>query len=94
MANHCWKHSLLSRLVLRTLLYPSIDPRLHMDRPPMRNPYSGIKWFVLVARLRASALPLSLNVLMLYDNMEKMTKLHVSIFALFAWTNYSSEFTI
>ena len=42
MANHCRKHSPLSRSILRALLCPNIDPRLRMDHPPMQNPYSGI----------------------------------------------------
>ena len=33
MANHCRKHSLLPTSVLRALLRPSIDPRLHLDYP-------------------------------------------------------------
>ena len=41
---------------------------------------------------RAQALPLRLNVLMLYGNMKQLTKLHVSIFALVVWTDCSSEF--
>ena len=35
-----------------------------------------------------------LMVLMLYDNMEQLTKLCVSILALLTWTDYSSEFII
>ena len=44
-----------------------------------------------MARLRAHALPLSLNILMLYGNMQQLAKLHVSIFTLSAWTDCSSE---
>ena len=54
---------------------------------------AGIDQFVWQG-LGASALPLSLNVLILYDNMEQLTKLLVFIFALLAWTNYGSEFII
>ena len=46
MANHCQKHSPLPRPVYQALLCPSIDPRLRMDHPPMRNPYFGIGQFV------------------------------------------------
>jgi hypothetical protein len=47
-----------------------------------------------VARLRTSTLPLSLNVLMLYGNMEQLMKLRVPIVALLAWIDCSSEFII
>jgi hypothetical protein len=47
-----------------------------------------------VVGLRAQALPLSLNVLMLYGNMEQLAKLHMSIFTLLVSTEYSSELSI
>lgn len=59
----------------------------------MRNPYSGIS-FVRVEGLRAHALPLSLNILMLYDNMEQLAKFCMSIYTLLAWFDCSSEFII
>jgi hypothetical protein len=40
----------------------------------------------------AQALPLSLSILMLYGDMEKLTKLHVSIFALLTSTDCNSKF--
>ena len=49
---------------------------------------------VCVATLKAHTQLLSLNVLMLYGNMEQMTKLSVFIFALLALTDCSHEFII
>ena len=47
-----------------------------------------------VSTLKAQTSPLSLNVLMLYGNMEQMPKLSVFIFALLAWADYTREFII
>ena len=44
--------------------------------------------------LKAQALPLSLNVLMLYGNMVQFAKLCVYIFVLLAWTKCNNEFII
>lgn len=49
---------------------------------------------VRVAKLKAQALPLNLNLLMLYDDMKQLMKLHVSIFAILTYNNCSSEFMI
>lgn len=55
-----------------------------------------LAWYlsVCVVGLRAQALPLNLNILMLYDNMEQMKKLHMSIFDQLVWTNCSKKFVI
>ena len=47
---------------------------------------------VRVARLRVEALWLNLNILMLYGNMEQLTKLQLSILALLTCIGCSSEF--
>ena len=49
---------------------------------------------VRVATLKAQTLPSSLNVLVLYGNLEQLAKLSMSIFALLAWTDCSREFII
>ena len=46
MTNHYRKHFPLPGSVVWALLCPSIDPRLRLNRPPMRNLYSGILQFV------------------------------------------------
>ena len=74
MVNRCWKHSPLSRSILRALLHPSIDSKTARGS----SPYAKICILVAVnLGLKASALLLNLNVLMLYDNMEQLKKLRV-----------------
>ena len=51
-------------------------------------------FLVRVTTLKAQTLPLSLNVLMLYGDMEQMAKLSVFIVALLAWIDSSREFII
>ena len=93
MANHCQKHSPLLRLVLQALLHPSIDPRMKTLRMQTTiHNLSGVPcgafcipiFSVCVATLKAQTLTLSLNVLMLYGNMEQLAKLSMSVFALLA----------
>ena len=76
----------------------SFSPVKHWSKTVLGSPpdEKSISWYlsVCVVGLKAQALSLSLNVPMLYDNMEQLTKLHMSIFDLLAWTNYSSKFII
>jgi hypothetical protein len=88
MANHC-----RTKISSSSPSLPKYWSKTTHGSSPDTKPVSGIDQFVWQG-LRASALPLSLNVIMLYGNVEQLTKLHVSIFALLAWTNYGSEFII
>ena len=56
----------------------------------------SVFWYssIHVARLRAKTTSLSLNVLMLFSNMEQLAKLHMSIFILLTWIDCTSEFMI
>ena len=64
-----------------------------MAYPVCRVPCSVFRYSsIRVVGLKVQALPLSSNILMLYGNMEQLTKLRMSIFALLVWTNRSSEF--
>ena len=68
-------------------------PKIAHGSSPMQKENSSSTSFRVVG-LRAQALPLSLNVLMLYGNMEQLAKLHMSIFTLLVSTEYSSELSI
>ena len=72
--------------------FPKYWPKTMLGTSPDAK---SVLWYLSIrmAMLRAQESRLmSFNILMLYDNMEQLAKLHVSIFALLAWTNHSSEF--
>ena len=83
----------LPRLVLRAPFRPKYRSKTALGSSPNANTVSWY-WLVYVARLKASTLPLNLNVLMLYDNMEQLTKLCVFLSALLTWTDCSIEVII
>jgi hypothetical protein len=71
---------------------PEYRSKIACGPSPMRN-LSRSTW-ARVTALRGHALPLSLNVLLLYGDMEQLAKLCISICALLAWSDCSSEYMI
>ena len=77
--NH-WRHRFLWG-PLWALLRPSIDPRLHLECPPTRDPYYSICQFVWQG-LGLRRCRWVYNLLLLYDRRGQLMKLRVSIVAL------------